>query len=138
MKIRSQNIFVACGGVVLALLMLIGLFYAFNEFIYKQKQGDNAIVPYRATLTGEYICLPHTDTRGPQTLECAFGLKTDVGEYYAIDFAMMSQEHRLIETGKRISANGVVTPVAMLSSDHWRQYPIEGIFSVTDSLEVYE
>jgi hypothetical protein len=42
------------------------------------------IVRTPLTLTGTYLCLPHRDTSGPQTLECALGLQTDNGDYYAI------------------------------------------------------
>lgn len=115
-------------------VILIGGFYAFNSYIYNEKQGEvSDITSYRGTLSGEVACLPHADTDGPQTMECAYGLKTDVGEYYALDLAMMSQQHAPLETGKRFSGNGLITPIEMLSSDHWQKYDIEGIFSVTDS-----
>ncbi len=123
-------------GTLLAVGILIVAFFAFNEYIYTQKQAGPDPVAYQATLTGEYVCLPHTDTSGPQTLECALGLKTDAGEYYALDFNLMPTAMAELATGDRISANGTITPVALLSSDHWQQYPIEGIFSVTDSLEI--
>lgn len=127
-------------AILMAALVLAGLvaaFYALNAYIYSQKQGDgNSYEPYRGTLTGEYVCLPHRDADGPQTAECAMGLKTDVGEYYAIDFGLMSRGMPSLVTGDRISASGVITPVERLSSDYWRKYPIEAIFSVTDSLQV--
>lgn len=117
-------------------IVLVGGFYAFNAYIYAEKQGDPSdIRAYRGTLSGEVVCLPHADTSGPTTLECALGLRTDVGEYYALDFATMSQEQPAPETGTRLSANGLITPIEMLSSDHWKKYDIEGIFSVTDSVQ---
>lgn len=123
-------------GIIVAGILLIIGFYVLNAYIYNEKQGDPSdIVSYRATLEGEVVCLPHKDTTGPTTLECAFGLKTDVGEHYALDFALMSQQALPPETGARISANGLITPIEMLSSDHWQTYDIEGIFSVTDSLK---
>lgn len=36
------------------------------------------------TIKGTAVCLPHRDTSGPQTLECAFGLKDEKGLYYAL------------------------------------------------------
>jgi hypothetical protein len=122
--------------IILAIALALGAaFYAFNAYIYAEKQGDPGdVVSYRGTLSGEVVCLPHVGD-GPTTLECAYGLKTDVGEYYALDLATMSQEHAPLETGERIEANGLITPVEMLSSDHWQKYDIEGIFSVTDSLK---
>jgi hypothetical protein len=92
--------------------------------------------PYRATLTGTYLCLPHTNTSGPQTLECALGLQTAEGAYYALDFNLSSTTPPNVATGSKIRAAGLVTPVENLSSDHWRKYPIKGIFSITDSFEV--
>jgi hypothetical protein len=116
-------------------VVLIAGFYAFNAYIYQEKQGDNDdITSYRGTLSGEVVCLPHADTSGPTTMECAYGLRTDVGEHYALDLNLMSQEAAPLETGERITANGLITPIEMLSSDHWKTYDIEGIFSVTDSL----
>jgi hypothetical protein len=122
-------------GFIAAGIVIVVGFYAFNAYIYAEKQADpDDVVSYRATLEGEVVCLPHVGD-GPTTMECAYGLKTDAGEYYALDLALLSQEHAPLETGERVSANGMVTPVEMLSSDHWRTYDIEGIFSVTDSLE---
>jgi hypothetical protein len=123
-------------GFIAAGMVIVAGFYAFNAYIYAEKQADPGdVVSYRATLQGEVVCLPHVGD-GPHTMECAYGIKTDAGEYYAIDLALMSQQHAPLETGERISANGTVTPVEMLSTDHWQKYDIEGIFSVTDSLEV--
>ena len=119
--------------------ILIGGFFLLNKYIYNQKQAENIgnIERYRGSLSGEYVCLPHKDTRGPQTLECAFGIKTEAGEYYAVDFNLMSQENLGLEVGDKFSANGLITPIEMLSTDHWKVYDIEGIFSVTDSINTF-
>lgn len=118
------------------LVVLVGGFYALNAYIYAEKQGDGQdIVSYRGTLTGEHVCLPHADTSGPQTMECALGIKTDTGEYYALDFSLMSQDNPNLQSGDRFTANGLITPKEMLSSDHWQKYAIEGIFSVTDGVK---
>ena len=36
------------------------------------------------SIDGAIICLPHLNTSGPQTTECAFGLKSDEGTYYSL------------------------------------------------------
>lgn len=36
------------------------------------------------TVSGTTLCLPHRDTSGPQTLECAIGLKDAEGRHYAL------------------------------------------------------
>ncbi len=71
-------------------------------------------------------------------MECAFGIKTDDGKYYEMDFNLMSQmQPSDLQTGQRISANGTFTPIEMLSTDMWRNnYNIVDIFSVTDSLQI--
>ncbi len=88
-------------------------------------------------LTGVYTCLPHRDTSGPQTLECALGLQATDGEYYALDFSMYSEEPPNVQTGATISANGIFTPIEALSMDYWWKYDIKGIFSI-NSFETLE
>ena len=85
------------------------------------------------TISGEYMCLPHKDTSGPQTMECAFGVRTLAGLYYALDFNLMSQTPPTFKTGDRINVSGVFTPLENLSSNQWQKYPIEGILSVTNN-----
>ncbi len=93
--------------------------------------------PDRASVTGEYVCLPHKDAAGPQTAECAIGIRTQDGSYYALDFNLMSQTKPEFKTGDRFSANGIITPVEALSAEYWtKNYNIKGIFSVTDSVNV--
>jgi hypothetical protein len=118
-------------------IVLIASFFALNTYIYNEKQAapSEEIKPYRGTLSGEYVCLPHTNQNGPQTLECAFGIKTTSGEYYAVDFNLMSQTPPELKAGDKFTANGTITPIEMLSTDHWKKYPIKGIFSITDSVE---
>jgi hypothetical protein len=119
------------------IIALIAGFFALNTYIYKEKQTtpSEEIKPYRGTLSGEYVCLPHTNQNGPQTLECAFGIKTTTGEYYAVDFTLMSQTTPVLKAGDKFTASGTITPIEMLSTDHWQKYPIKGIFSITDSVE---
>ncbi len=128
-----MRIIAAIAGV----LIVIGL----SAFIYKNKHSES-VVPeretVRATLAGTYGCLPPKDTTAPVTTECAFGIKTDEGEYYAIDFGLVSDLPPVLTDGTRIRADGIVTPLAELSTNYWEKYPIEGIFSVTNSVEVLE
>lgn len=121
--------------ILVALAIIVG-FFAFNSYIYNQKQaGSDEVQSYTGTLTGEYVCLPHRDTKGPQTLECALGMKTDSNEYYALDFNLVSGEAQKLMTGDRFTATGTITPLEMLSSDHWQKYNIEGIFSVSAPIQ---
>ncbi len=89
-------------------------------------------VPYRATLEGEYTCLPPKNTTGPQTLECALGIKDTSGDYYALDTNVLeTDELNNLPTGSLIKVEGMITPIEMLSSDHWQKYDAKGIMTVT-------
>lgn len=81
------------------------------------------------TLSGEFVCLPHRNTSGPQTMECAFGLKTPEGMYYALRDSDPTYKHiSSIATGKK----GTVT--GMLEKREDKKYPTEGVI-VIDSIQ---
>jgi hypothetical protein len=86
----------------------------------------------RTTLTGTYACLPHKDTAGLQTDECASGLKLANGSYYVLDFQLMSQPIPEHQNGDTLTASGLLTPIEAISTDQWQKYDIKGFFSVTD------
>lgn len=92
-------------------------------------------VPSRATIKGEYVCLPYKDSAMPNDGDCKAGLLTEDGTYYALDFAMASQTVPTLSVGDRFSADGLVVLLEELSTDMWNVYPIRGIFSVTDSFK---
>jgi hypothetical protein len=97
---------------------------------------ESADAPKRINLVGVYLCLPHKNTSGPQTDECAFGIKTDEGKYYGLDFSLSSKLISGLKASDRISADGVFVPLERLNTDIWQKYPIEGIFSVTNSFKI--
>ncbi len=80
------------------------------------------------TLKGTYICLPHKDTNGPQTLECAFGFKGEDGFNYAL--SMEQSDTPDFQDGKSVSVEGFFVPVEALSNDHWQKYDIKGILQI--------
>jgi hypothetical protein len=130
-----KKIFLILG---LCAVVIVGGFFVLNTYIYNEKQAtveemEKSYEPYRATLQGEFVCIPHVDG-AIQTKECAHGIKTDAGEYYAVDMNPMSQTPPQLRVGERFTASGVITPIERVSTDHWQKYPIIGIFSVTDSL----
>jgi hypothetical protein len=105
-----------------------------NEWrIADLEKGAYSKIPERATLTGVYTCLPHRNTNGPQTLECALGIKTDNGAYYALNAMLLSSTDvwNTLQTGERIRIEGPLVPVEQLSTDIWQKYNIKGIMNVT-------
>jgi len=113
-----------------AVLVLVGIgCYLFNN---TQPHSDPLDpTPHNITLTGTYLCLPHLDTSGPQTEECAFGLKTDEGVYYAVNFGQSENAMELFRSGARITAEGSVVIKEALSTDQWAKYNMKGIFTIT-------
>ncbi|MFA7310185.1 MAG: hypothetical protein WC050_04765 [Candidatus Paceibacterota bacterium] len=86
---------------------------------------------------GTYECLPHRDTSGPQTDECALGLqKDDSSTHYALDMGLVrSTVPGAIAAGTHMSVSGQLVPIETLSSDWWTKYDVEGIIRVTNILE---
>ena len=118
------------------IVMAFGV-WAFTSYLKPADQeAINDFEPYRATLMGEYVCLSTAAPGMPSNGDCPHGLRTNSGELYAVDFALMSQLNPGLQIGQRFSANGLVTPIERISSDHWRQYGVKGIFSVTDSVSI--
>lgn len=92
------------------------------------------IAATRATLTWEFVCLPHTNQSWPQTMECAFWIYTEDQKYYALDLVLLSSSQLAnAPTWSKIIVEWLVTPIEMLSSDHRQKYPIVGIISVTSA-----
>lgn len=124
-------------GIIAAVIVLSG---TISYYLLRKNNTDTAAEMiserFRATIVGEYLCLPFIDALQDDGV-CVPGLRTDDGTYYAIDFTLMSQiAQNKLESGMKIQANGVVTPIELLSTDHWRKYPIIAIFSVTDSVTI--
>ncbi len=90
--------------------------------------------PQAMTISGTYVCLPHLDTTGPQTEECAFGIKTDNGDYYAINFGQSAGAMEEFQSGAYIKAEGFVVIKEALSSSQWAKYNMKGVFTVTKKL----
>lgn len=62
---------------------------------------------------GEIVCLPHRDTSGPQTLECAYGLHADDDNYYMLRDEVATSGPSAIttlETGTRVNVTGQFVP----------------------------
>ena len=76
------------------------------------------------TITGTPTCLPHKDTNGPVTLECALGLKGDDGRYYALEDAPMSLWQE--DYTSRVKVSGILS-----EPDSSSQYAVSGDLKVS-------
>lgn len=118
---KPKNIIIA----LLIIIVLGGL--AFVGYLAYQKYQENQQPPKKETVSveGEIVCLPHKNTDGPQTLECAAGLKTDEGTHYGLSSKdSASPLTAAAGSKKRASVNGVLEP----ATDN--TYDIKGVVVV--------
>lgn len=115
----------------LILLVILGVGF-FVHSLWSSKQTEIISEPQRATLSGEYVCLSTSSNED----HCEYGLKTDSGEYYIVNFYLMFQTADPLVVGQHFSANGVIVQLQEEELKKWAQYPVVGMFSVTDSLNV--
>lgn len=117
-------------GIVLCLVVIGGLVWLADRGSVLGTPID--ATPQNITLSGTYVCLPHIDTRGPQTDECAFGLRTDEGDYYAVNFGQSAAAMQQFQAGAHIRASGFFVAKEALNTDQWNRYTMKGIFTVTE------
>jgi hypothetical protein len=124
-----KKIYIVAGVVVVLLIVL---------FWHKDSRQDILPInggPITITLSGTYVCLPFIDTKMPASGECVFGLKTDDGVYYMVNFGQSASAKQQFDKRAHITAEGFVTPKEALSTDHWVPYNMKGIFTITKTLE---
>ncbi len=117
------------------LAVLVVAYIAVSLFLPTREAAVLDSTPRNVTLSGTYGCLPHADTSGPQTMECAFGLQTDDGDWYAVNFGASENAMEQFQSGVHVRAEGNVVIKEALSSDYWQKYDMKGIFTVTNVLE---
>ncbi len=134
-SVQKHNDSIALMILVIILFVIFFVVYFTSGVRHRPTERSFAadVTSHRATLLGMFTCLPHITSDGPHTEECAYGIKTDDGAYYALDFGALSTVPSL-SAGNQIQVSGLLTPVEMLSSNHWQRYPIQGILSATDPL----
>lgn len=125
---------------ILALLAILLSLIIPKESMYRSvitanpnqnKAPENISGPQEVTLEGEIVCLPHRDTSGPTTLECAYGLYTDSGYYYALNATAVQMVPEGYEVGERVRIYGVVEEMNQFNKTTWETYNIVGIIAVT-------
>jgi len=100
--------------ILIGILVGVGLIGAVAFWFQQDRASAPSLPPENAqdlplpteqiTVTGEVTCLPHKDTSGPQTLECAIGIRDDKGVNYALYSEDPTQTGSL--TGKRAQVTG--------------------------------
>ncbi len=89
-------------------------------------------VSRQITIEGKFTCLSHKNASGPQTMECAFGIReTKTGDNYALNLESLSESDKtLISSGENIRVSGLMVYGEALNSNQWQKYNMIGIISV--------
>lgn len=111
--------------IVCAILLVIGI-AAIAKTQFDRRTPDMPEGYGQVTLRGETVCLPHKDTDGPTTLECAFGLRAANGDYYALDMSAVAEEGVFFDTGKNMTLKGIIDSSEAAAS----KYDIQGTLRV--------
>ena len=101
------------------------------------EKGAYSELPQRVSMEGVWECLPHANTSGPQTDECALGiLKDGTSLHYAVDTNLLESQPVNFAGGDHVRAEGVLTPANQLSTNQWQKYNMAGILSVTSISQI--
>lgn len=90
---------------------------------------DDAVASTKQTLDGVWECLPHKNTNGPQTAECALGLAV-AAAHYGLDLAAVQGAAVEYTSGAHVRVVGTVVPRAALNTNAWQTYNMEAIIHV--------
>ena len=87
--------------IVLAFIMVLALAIG-------KPTAQPSAQPEQVSVSGTLACLPHKNTSGPQTTECAIGLRTDDGRYYGLQELSTKDSQTSFNT--RVYVSGVSQP----------------------------
>jgi hypothetical protein len=133
-KIISKKTLIALA----VLIVIAGLVGLVRPKTMPEKAAEVPEAPYQLTAYGKMTCLPHKDTSGPTTLECAYGLDASEGNYFALDLSAYQGPADQTSFDETIVVTGLYTPVEMLSSNQWENYNIRGVIIVSSISKLSE
>jgi hypothetical protein len=127
---------IAILSTIIVILIIIGLVWFGMKGNYQNNESPNSIPPSNnesSEYIGKYVCLPHKDSSGPQTLECAFGLLTQEGNYYALNTSNINQDEIMqLNTDEPIQVIGTFISVNSLDPHNaLTKYDIVGVINAT-------
>lgn len=93
---------IVTGLMVLLFVFAFGVYSA--DWIWNRGKAQ-ANSSQEVTIEGLAVCLPHKDTSGPQTMECAVGLKANSGKYYGVKDKDITSS---VGTNKTVKVTGVL------------------------------
>lgn len=118
--------------IVIGIVVLVGCYGVFQSFLEDSQSEILDPTPLAVTLSGTYVCLPLINSSTTPSEECVFGLKTDDGVYYMVNFGQSASAMQEFQDRKHITAKGFVVLKETLNTDHWAPYNMKGILTMTE------
>lgn len=98
-----MGIIAIIAGIIALVTLLIVMML---QFVKKDSVADQENT---VKIEGTVVCLPHKNTNGPQTMECALGIKDTKGKYYGLKDTNSSYKTiQTVPTGERVRVYGVL------------------------------
>ncbi len=122
----------------IVIVIALGLVFAKNGW-EKQKSTlvptpSPSVSSAETQTSGVLACLPPNQTDKPITLECAYGLKTDAGLYFALDTTFYPDALGDLAIGTSVMVTGEITLEKDLENTALDKYAIEGVIMVNTLL----
>jgi hypothetical protein len=122
---KRRNLIIT--SIVVVLVIVAGAAFYFSG-AYNKIMNPTPVQQQDATVTvkGSVVCLPHKNTDGPTTLECAVGLKSDDGTYYGLSGAANSDLAGAAGSDRQVNVTGTFQEQV---ND---KYTMKGVITVKD------
>ncbi len=117
--------------VIAAVFVLIGVLVSQLRQSALVDRSDDVPAEGSIQIKGTMLCLPHKNTNGPQTLECAIGLKDSEGRHFALgDSDPQYGNITGVPMNQRVQVSGTFLPITD------EKYPTIGTITVTKITEL--
>jgi hypothetical protein len=103
-----------------------------RTFTRKLTDEELANMAVPAIMRGTFICLPHRDTSGLVTQECAYGFQAEDGKYYALRDSSQDKGLFHLSVGQEIEIRGLLIPE---ESD---EYNSQGVIEIQELYVIEE
>ncbi len=125
-KLQRWNVAAAAVPVIVVLLTAIIVVAMQSKASVKAPEPTPITTAGTIQVKGTVLCLPHKNTDGPQTMECALGIKDEKGLYYAL-----SDTDSGYKNISSLATNEAVTVTGTLVKGENKTYPTVGTLKVT-------
>ncbi len=117
--------------IVAGVLLVTGGYISTRSNISNSATANPKSAQDLVTLSGTYTCLPLLNATLPSN-DCAFGIKTDTGEYYAINFGASAGSMADFKAQVHITAKGMLIERAQLHPNSWEKFDMKGLFTIME------